>query len=79
MSSLPSLKQLRYLVALAEQLNFTRAAEASFVSQSTLSTGLKELESTLGVQLVERDKQTVTLTTIGKEVVTRAKQVLASA
>ena len=79
MSSLPSLKQLRYLVALAEQLNFTRAAEASFVSQSTLSTGLKELESTLGVQLVERDKQTVTLTTIGEEVVTRAKQVLASA
>ena len=79
MSALPSLKQLRYLVALAEQLNFTRAAEASFVSQSTLSTGLKELESTLGVQLVERDKQTVTLTTIGEEVVTRAKQVLASA
>lgn len=79
MPSLPSLKQLRYLLALAEHLNFTRAAEACFVSQSTLSTGLKELESTLGVQLVERDKQTVSITQIGAEVVARARQVLASA
>lgn len=79
MAALPSLRQLRYLLALAEHLNFTRAAEASFVSQSTLSTGLKELESTLGVQLVERDKQTVALTAVGKEVVTRARQVLAAA
>jgi LysR family hydrogen peroxide-inducible transcriptional activator len=79
MSPLPSLKQLRYLIALAEHLNFTRAADACFVSQSTLSTGLKELESTLGVQLVERDKQTVSITQIGAEVVARARQVLASA
>jgi LysR family transcriptional regulator, hydrogen peroxide-inducible genes activator len=79
MSSLPSLKQLRYLLALAEHLNFTRAAEAVFVSQSTLSTGLKELESTLGMQLVERDKQTVSFTPIGAEVVTRARQVLTAA
>ena len=43
MAALPSLRQLRYLIALAEHLNFTRAAQASFVSQSTLSTGLKEL------------------------------------
>jgi len=76
---LPSLRQLRYLLALAEHLNFTRAAEASFVSQSTLSTGLKELEGTLGVQLVERDKQSVALTAVGKDVVTRARQVLAAA
>ena len=79
MASLPSLRQLRYLIALAEHLNFTRAAEASFVSQSTLSTGLKELESTLGVHLVERDKQSVALTVVGEEVVKRARQVLASA
>jgi LysR family hydrogen peroxide-inducible transcriptional activator len=79
MAALPSLRQLRYLLALAEHLNFTRAAEASFVSQSTLSTGLKELEGTLGVQLVERDKQSVALTAVGKEVVTRARQVLAAA
>ncbi len=79
MAALPSLRQLRYLIALAEHLNFTRAAQASFVSQSTLSTGLKELESTLGVQLVERGKQNVALTTVGKEVVARARQVLAAA
>jgi len=79
MAALPSLRQLRYLIALAEHLNFTRAAQACFVSQSTLSTGLKELESTLGVQLVERDKQNVALTTVGHEVVTRARQVLAAA
>jgi LysR family hydrogen peroxide-inducible transcriptional activator len=79
MAALPSLRQLRYLLALAEHLNFTRAAEASYVSQSTLSTGLKELESTLGVQLVERDKQNVALTAVGEAVVARARQVLAAA
>jgi len=79
MAALPSLKQLRYLVTLAEHLNFTRAAGASYVSQSALSTGLKELESTLGVHLVERDKQNVALTEVGEEVVARARQVLAAA
>ena len=79
MAALPSLRQLRYLLSLAEHLNFTRAAEASFVSQSTLSTGLKELESTLGVQLVERDRQSVALTAVGQAVVARARQVLAAA
>ncbi|OYY61322.1 MAG: LysR family transcriptional regulator [Burkholderiales bacterium 28-67-8] len=79
MAALPSLRQLRYLLALAEHLNFTRAAQACFVSQSTLSAGLKDLESTLGVQLVERDKQTVALTAVGVEVVARAVQVLAAA
>ena len=79
MTNLPSLRQLRYLLVLAEHLNFTRAAEACFVSQSTLSTGLKELEATLGVQLVERDKQTVTLTQSGTEIAARARRVLASA
>ena len=79
MSALPSLRQLRYLLALAEHLNFTRAAEACYVSQSTLSAGIKELETTLGVQLVERDKQTVTLTQSGVEVAARARRVLASA
>ena len=55
MSALPTLKQLQYLVALSAQLNFTRAAEACFVTQSTLSAGLKELETVLGTPLVERD------------------------
>jgi LysR family hydrogen peroxide-inducible transcriptional activator len=57
MAALPSLRQLKYLLALDKHLNFTRAAEASFVSQSTLSAGLKELEELIGVQIVERDMQ----------------------
>ena len=79
MAALPSLRQLRYFLTLAETLNFTRAAEACFVSQSTLSAGLKELEATLGVQLVERDKQTVALSEVGTALLPRARQVLAAA
>jgi len=78
MTALPSLKQLRYLVALSEQLNFTRAAESCFVTQSTLSAGLKELEVALGAQLVERDRQTVLVTPIGLEVAKRAQEILAA-
>jgi len=79
MPALPSLRQLSYLVALAERLNFRAAAEAQFVTQSTLSAGIKELESGLGVQLVERDKRHVRLTAVGEEVVARARGVLAAA
>lgn len=78
MTALPSLRQLRYLVAVADHLSFTRAAEASFVSQSALSTALKELETTLGTLLVERDRQSVALTSIGEEVVERARRIVAS-
>ncbi len=77
MPPLPSLKQLNYLVALSEHLNFTRAAESCFVTQSTLSAGLKELEETLGARLVERDRQTVLMTPIGLEVARRARDILA--
>ena len=62
MNVLPSLRQLRYLVALAETKHFGRAADACFVTQSTLSAGLKELESQLGVTLVERTKRRVMVT-----------------
>ena len=79
MPALPSLRQLSYLVELAERLNFREAAEAQFVTQSTLSAGIKELETTLGVQLVERDRRTVRLTAVGEEVVSRARGVLAAA
>ncbi|HXW63769.1 MAG TPA: hydrogen peroxide-inducible genes activator [Burkholderiaceae bacterium] len=79
MPALPSLRQLRYLVALSETRNFTRAAEACFVTQSTLSAGLKELESTLGAQLVERDRQSVRMTPLGDTVVERARGLLAGA
>ncbi|CAM3796472.1 hydrogen peroxide-inducible genes activator [Polynucleobacter arcticus] len=78
MAALPSLRQLRYFVAIAQELNFTRAAEACFVGQSTLSTGLKELEDGLGVRLVERDRQNVAITPIGLEILERAKTILAS-
>lgn len=79
MPALPSLRQLTYLVELAERLNFREAAQARFVTQSTLSAGIKELESVLGVQLVERDRRTVRLTAIGEDVVTRARGVLVAA
>jgi len=79
MASLPTIKQLRYLIAISETLNFTRAAEVCFVGQSTLSAGLKELEDSLGVQLVERDKHSVSLTPIGQEVVERAQRLIVQA
>ena len=79
MTVLTSLKQLHYLVAISERLNFTRAAESCFVTQSTLSAGLKELEDVLGSRLVERDRQTVLMTPIGTEVAKRARAILAAA
>jgi len=78
MALLPSLRQLSYFAALANELNFTRAAEACFVGQSTLSTGLKELEESLGVRLVERDRQNVSITPIGLEILERARMILAT-
>jgi LysR family hydrogen peroxide-inducible transcriptional activator len=78
-AALPTLRQLAYLVELAERLNFRVAAEAQLVTQSTLSAGIKELETLLGVQLVERDKRHVRLTEVGEEVVGRARGLLAAA
>jgi len=77
--ALPSLRQLRYLVVLAEKLNFREAAEACFVTQSTLSAGIKELESQLDAHLVERDKKSVRLTPLGEQVVERSRRLLAEA
>ncbi len=79
MRDLPSLKQLHYLVALAEHRNFTRAARACFVTQSTLSAGLRELEAQIGTLLVERDRRKVLLTDAGREVVERGRAILAQA
>ena len=76
---LPSLRQLRYLVAIAERLNFTQAAQDCFVTQSTLSSGLKELETLLGARLVERDRQSVRMTPLGARVVERCRALLGSA
>lgn len=78
-SVLPSLRQLRYLVEVADKLNFRAAAESCFVTQSTLSSGIKELETQLGVELVERDPRGVRLTPAGEQAVERAKTLLAAA
>jgi LysR family hydrogen peroxide-inducible transcriptional activator len=77
--ALPTLRQLAYLVELSERLNFRVAAEGQFVTQSTLSAGIKELETLLGVQLVERDNRNVRLTAVGEDVAGRARELLASA
>jgi LysR family hydrogen peroxide-inducible transcriptional activator len=79
MPALPTLRQLAYLVELSERLNFRVAAEAQFVTQSTLSAGIKELENHLGVQLVERDRRHVRLTAVGEDVASRARDLLAAA
>jgi LysR family hydrogen peroxide-inducible transcriptional activator len=76
---LPTLKQLQYLTALHIHGHFGRAAEASFVTQSTLSAGLRELESLLGVQLVERNRRVVQFTPLGERVVAKAYDVLREA
>src|SRR5262245_8310049 len=70
------LKDLRYLVALADERHFGRAAQKCFVSQPTLSAQLKKLESYLGVQLIERQPKHVTLTEAGQEIVSRARRML---
>jgi LysR family hydrogen peroxide-inducible transcriptional activator len=71
-----NLRDLRYLVALAEHKHFGRAAAACFVSQPTLSTQIKKLEDELGVGLVERTPRKVLLTEVGREIVQRARDVL---
>ena len=71
-----NLRDLQYLVALAEHRHFGRAAEASFVSQPTLSTQIRKLEDELGVALVERTPRKVLLTETGGEIARRARGVL---
>lgn len=71
-----NLRDLRYLVALAEHRHFGHAAEASFVSQPTLSTQIRKLEEELGVTLVERNPRRILLTPAGEEIVARSREVL---
>jgi LysR family hydrogen peroxide-inducible transcriptional activator len=71
-----NLRDLGYLVALAEERHFGRAAEISFVSQPTLSTQIKKLERELGVELIERNPGQVMLTDAGERVVERARIIL---
>src|ERR1700760_1767978 len=71
-----NLKDLKYLVALADTGHFGKAAERTFVSQPTLSAQLKKLEDYLGGKLVERQPKNVQLTEVGKQVVVRARRML---
>jgi LysR family hydrogen peroxide-inducible transcriptional activator len=70
------LKDLRYLVAVADTRHFGRAAERCFVSQPTLSAQLKKLEDSLGVQLIERQPRRIALTDAGEQIVARARRIL---
>lgn len=76
---LPTLKQLQYLVALKEHGHFGRAADACFVTQSTLSAGIRELETLIGVTLVERTRRIVRFTALGDRIVEKAHRVLREA
>jgi LysR family hydrogen peroxide-inducible transcriptional activator len=73
---LPTLKQLQYLVALRRHGHFGKAAEACFVTQSTLSAGLRELETLLGVTLVERTRRVVRFTPLGQKISDKALRIL---
>ncbi|MBX3727192.1 MAG: DNA-binding transcriptional regulator OxyR [Xanthomonadales bacterium] len=74
-----NLRDLRYLVALAEHRHFGRAAEAVHVSQPTLSTQVRKLEDELGVELFERSPRQVLLTDIGAQVIERARAIVREA
>ena len=72
----PTIKQLRYFIALCEEKHFGRAAERCFVSQSAFSNAIQELESVLEAQLVDRTNRSVTITSNGQEIATQARLVL---
>ena len=76
MKQRPTIRQLSLLIALHEHQNFSRAAAACFVTQSTMSAGLKELENILGAALVERTRRSVHFTSIGEKIVIQAKEML---
>jgi LysR family transcriptional regulator, hydrogen peroxide-inducible genes activator len=73
---LPTVKQLQYLVALRRFGHFGKAADACFVTQSTLSAGLRELETLLGLTLVERTRRVVRFTPLGEKIADKAVRVL---
>lgn len=79
MTPMPTLRQLQFFLALVRRKSFSRAASDCFVSQSTLSTAIKELETVLGRQLVDRSTRHFSLTPAGAEVALRAAQILAEA
>ena len=79
MKRLPTMKQLQYLVALADTRHFARAAERCHITQSTLSAGIRDLESVLGTPVAERSNRHVLMTRVGGEIAERAKALLRDA
>jgi LysR family transcriptional regulator, hydrogen peroxide-inducible genes activator len=79
MNALPSLQQLRFLAALADEKHFGRAAASCAVTQSTLSAGIQELEERLGASLVERSRRSVLLTPLGHDIAARGRRLLRDA
>ena len=78
-SYMPTIKQLQYLIALHDTGHFGRAADNCFVTQSTLSAGIRELESLIGVTLVERTRRVVRFTPLGERIVEKAYRVVREA
>ena len=74
-----TLNELRYVVAVAQERNFRRAAESCFISQPALSVAIKKLEDELGIQIFERSKTEIAITNIGNLVVEQAQRVLEEA
>jgi LysR family hydrogen peroxide-inducible transcriptional activator len=72
----PSIKQLKYLCAVAEHKHFTKAADACFVTQSTLSAAIAELESQLDAKVFERNKKSVLITPLGEKLLKQARVIL---
>ena len=79
MKNLPTLRQLRFLVAVVDRRHFSAAAEDCHVSQSTLSAAILELEDALGVKLLERTKRKVMPTAIGRDLAEKAQVLLRGA
>jgi LysR family hydrogen peroxide-inducible transcriptional activator len=74
-----NLRDLKYLIAVAKEQHFARAAEKSFVSQPTLSMQIKKLEDELGVQIFERSQKNFLVTKVGKEIIKKAEIILQEA
>ena len=79
MKRLPTMKQLEYLAALADTRHFGRASERCHVTQSTLSAGIRDLESVLGTAVAERSNRRVLITRVGMQIAERAKALLRDA
>ena len=79
MKRLPTMKQLQYLTALADTRHFARAAERCHITQSTLSAGIRDLETVLGTPVAERSNRHVLMTRVGAEIAERAKALLRDA